>query len=439
VKGERCEWAGEENMRRRKGARSKKEADGSTARVARSLTNEEMDDISSGCESDLNDGRGIVVPIWDNSLGEGLQKHPREWLTAALAPRNLATLIYALSYTVSLPILPFMARKFLYEDDLSLRGLSEAWRGPMYGVVMSAYYLTKMVAAPLLGFLSDRIGRRLSLLLTLWGSAATFLLTFAVGQHSLEGLILCRMLMGCFGANGALMMAYVRDTVPREQQASAFAQHSAAWGLAYAMAGPLLTAVKEDIGTSLCLAASFMALAACVVGIFFVETVSPNGKPTAQKDADSAITKSATGSAAVVEWVEKGSKVEANGHIRARKKSFKELESDGKEAGGSITPKRGKRGWKRAQLRAMVRVFQLMLSERMVLGLFALQVLRPAQDLAPLINSKFGGGASVVALLSSIRAAIRVFLPMSPLMPMLSSCFSCKGRSQEQVCFFLVV
>lgn len=143
----------------------------------------------------------------------------RDWFKVLLAARNLATVVYAVSYTTSLPVLPFMANRLIHPrestgpGDPGSEGVREAWRGMAYGLVMSGYYLTKMISAPWIGYLSDRVGRRQALVVTLLGGALSFFVTKIWGQHSIHGLILCRLLMGCFAANGALMHAYIRDTV----------------------------------------------------------------------------------------------------------------------------------------------------------------------------------------------------------------------------------
>lgn len=68
---------------------------------------------------------------------------------------------------------------------------------------------------------------------------------------------------------------------------------------------------------------------------------------------------------------------------------------------------------------ALVGVFKGMMKERLVLVTFVLQLLRPAQDLAPLVALKFSGGASVLAGITSSRSLCRVLVPMTPLIPWL--------------------
>lgn len=149
------------------------------------------------------------------------RKRKRDWFKVVLAARNIATVVYAISYTTTLPVLPFLANRLIFPresegpGDPGYEGVREAWRGMAYGLVMSGYYFTKMISAPWIGFLSDQAGRRQGLVVTLLGGALSFFLTLMWGQYSIHGLIVCRLIMGCFAANGALMHAYIRDTVSR--------------------------------------------------------------------------------------------------------------------------------------------------------------------------------------------------------------------------------
>ncbi len=286
-----------------------------------------------------------------------------EWIRAISTPTMVATFLYAISFAISFPILPFMARRHV---DL----MPEVWKGFAYGTILSSYYLTKMIAAPLLGFLSDNVGRRCSLLLTLLGSSIAFLITLLIGQHSFHGLLLCRLLMGSFGANGSLMMAYIGHTVPRKDQAKSFALHSAAFSMASVVAVPILSILEEDVNSCLMLASVCMALSACVVLVFF-------------------------------------SKQETEVHHEMRSVSEVII-------GFTKSIRTKKNGWKREQIWAMISVLKVMLSKRLVLCVFILEVVRPAEDLAPLVAFKFNGGAKSVAMLSSVRSAMRVFLPMTP-------------------------
>lgn len=168
------------------------------------------------CDSESTQGDSSDHP---HAQSGKRRSRKRDWFKVLLAARNLATCVYAVSFTTSLPILPFATNRLIFPrepdglDDPGSEGVREAWRGMAYGLVMSGYHFTKMISAPWIGFLSDRIGRRQALVVTLLGGAFSFYVTKVWGQHTIHGMIVCRMLMGCFAANGALMHAYIRDTV----------------------------------------------------------------------------------------------------------------------------------------------------------------------------------------------------------------------------------
>jgi DHA1 family tetracycline resistance protein-like MFS transporter len=102
-----------------------------------------------------------------------------------------------------MPVLPFWAKEF------------EA-TGLMLGGVLSIYAAAQFVFAPLWGRLSDRIGRRPVMLMTIAGTAASLvLLGFST---SIAGLFLARALAGAFAANISVATAYVTDVTAEEER-----------------------------------------------------------------------------------------------------------------------------------------------------------------------------------------------------------------------------
>src|SRR5690606_18667390 len=89
-------------------------------------------------------------------------------------------------FGVIIPTTPFIAREY---------GASAA----EIGMLMSIYSFTQFLCAPFWGGLSDRIGRRPVILITLLGGAASYFI-FAFAQ-SLWVLFLSRGLAGAFGGN----------------------------------------------------------------------------------------------------------------------------------------------------------------------------------------------------------------------------------------------
>ncbi|MFI0418814.1 MFS transporter [Spongiactinospora sp. 9N601] len=141
-----------------------------------------------------------------------------------------------LGFTLVLPSLPFHAA------ELGATGL---W----FGALVSAYAVAQFVAAPLLGRLSDRYGRRSVLLLALAGSAVSMALTGLAG--SLGALLVCRVLAGASGGSISVAQAYLADTTPADRRTQAMAQMGAAIGMAF-MLGPAIGGVLAPLGFAAC-------------------------------------------------------------------------------------------------------------------------------------------------------------------------------------------
>ncbi|MDO8310619.1 MAG: MFS transporter, partial [Sideroxyarcus sp.] len=132
-----------------------------------------------------------------------------------------------------LPLLPIYGRTF---------GVSEAKRG----LVLGAYALLQFFFAPLLGRLSDRIGRRPVLCISILGTAiGHFVLAFA-GSFWL--LILGRLIDGVAGSNIATAQAYIADMSPPEQRTRNIGMwFGAAFGIGFAM-GPFFGGLAYNLG-----------------------------------------------------------------------------------------------------------------------------------------------------------------------------------------------
>ncbi|MGP3918367.1 MFS transporter [Nonomuraea sp. 10N515B] len=141
-----------------------------------------------------------------------------------------------LGFTLILPALPF------YAADLGATGV---W----FGALMSAYSVAQLIAAPVLGRLSDRYGRRPLVLLALAGSVLSMALTGLA--TSLAWLLACRVLAGAFGGSISVAQAYLADAVPEERRTRAMAQMGAAIGMAFVI-GPALGGALAPLGFAAC-------------------------------------------------------------------------------------------------------------------------------------------------------------------------------------------
>ena len=111
-----------------------------------------------------------------------------------------------------IPILPSLVTDFVGGDA----SLGAAWYGP----ITALYALMQFVAAPVLGALSDRYGRRPILLIALAGYGLDYLiLGFA---PNLTWLIIGRVLAGITGASYTTGAAYLADISTPETRAKNF-------------------------------------------------------------------------------------------------------------------------------------------------------------------------------------------------------------------------
>jgi MFS transporter, DHA1 family, tetracycline resistance protein len=143
--------------------------------------------------------------------------------------------------------------------------------------MMVIYAAAQFFAAPLLGALSDRYGRRPVLLLSVLGSAFGYYL-FGVGG-ALWVLLLSRLIDGITGGNLATASAYIADITPRHERAKSFALLGAAFGLGFIL-GPALGGLLSQISLAApAYAAGTLSLLSAVVGFF----VLPESLPKEQR------------------------------------------------------------------------------------------------------------------------------------------------------------
>lgn len=141
-----------------------------------------------------------------------------------------------------LPMLPFYAGRF-GADPFTV------------GLLFATYPLCQLVASPVLGWLSDRYGRKRILLLSQAGTLASFIIMYHAG--SLEVLFLARALDGLTGGNVALAMAYMVDITKPHERTTAFGQQILANGLGLLVGGAI---AANFVGSDMRLAVVFAAM-----------------------------------------------------------------------------------------------------------------------------------------------------------------------------------
>jgi DHA1 family tetracycline resistance protein-like MFS transporter len=137
--------------------------------------------------------------------------------------------IDAFGVGVVIPVIPELVRR--------LSGAMIAHASIWVAILVSAYALTQFIAAPILGGLSDRFGRRPVILLSVSGICLNYIL-LAVAP-SLMWILAGRLLAGATAANTAASTAYIADVTPPERRAQSFGLVGATFGLGFVL-GPAL-------------------------------------------------------------------------------------------------------------------------------------------------------------------------------------------------------
>jgi multidrug resistance protein len=106
----------------------------------------------------------------------------------------------------------------------------------MLGMAMSTYSALQFVCAPIWGRISDRIGRRPVILISVTGSVLSYLIFARADTFWI--LILSRFVGGIAGANIATAQAYIADITTPETRARGMGLIGAAFGLGFVF-GPL--------------------------------------------------------------------------------------------------------------------------------------------------------------------------------------------------------
>ena len=171
----------------------------------------------------------------------------------------------ALSFGLILPLLPRLI--------LELSGGSSGDAARAVGVIAAIWAAMNFLAAPVLGVLSDRFGRRPVILISAFGFSAD--LAVMALAPSLGWLFLGRAISGVTAASNATAAAYIADITPPEQRAQRFGLFSATYGAGMIL-GP---AVGGLIGAADPRAPFWLASAVALGGAFYGLFVLPESLP----------------------------------------------------------------------------------------------------------------------------------------------------------------
>ncbi len=153
----------------------------------------------------------------------------------------LTVFIDLIGFGIIIPMLP------LYGKMFQATGLE-------LGLLLSIFSIMQFICGPLLGRLSDRIGRRPVLLLSTAGAAISYgIFAFGSGLQghtALMVLFVSRGLAGACGANITVAQAYIADITPPADRSKRMGLIGMAFGLGFILGPPLGALARNLFGVS---------------------------------------------------------------------------------------------------------------------------------------------------------------------------------------------
>lgn len=146
-------------------------------------------------------------------------------------------LLDVLGFGVIIPVAPKLVQALLENG-------TEERAAKYVGALAASYAAMQFFFAPLLGALSDRVGRRPVLLFSILGSGLDYIV-MALAPN-LAVLFITRALNGLTGASMTVANAYIADITPPDKRAAAFGMTGAAFGLGFIL-GPLAGGILGEI------------------------------------------------------------------------------------------------------------------------------------------------------------------------------------------------
>ena len=154
----------------------------------------------------------------------------------------LVVLVDMLGLTLVIPFLTYFVQDLATAEGIVDTGSRDFW----VGMVIATYSLAQFISTPILGAISDRMGRRPVLMFGLAANSVFFIVFGLSG--SLAMAVIARFLAGAGNGNIAVAKAYIGDISEDEEVAGRMGMLGAAFGLGF-MIGPFIGGVLSDPAT----------------------------------------------------------------------------------------------------------------------------------------------------------------------------------------------
>lgn len=189
---------------------------------------------------------------------------------ASLAFVLVTVLLDVLGIGLIIPVLPSLVGEFTQRPD------EQAY---WFGLLTATYGVMQFLCMPFLGALSDHLGRRPVLLLSIFGLGCSLMVQALA--NSLWVLLLIRIVSGATAASFSVANAYVADITAPDQRGRAFGMLGAAFGVGFIF-GPMLGGLLggQDVRLPF-----FVAAALALLNFLYGYFVMPESLPVERRTA----------------------------------------------------------------------------------------------------------------------------------------------------------
>jgi multidrug resistance protein len=189
----------------------------------------------------------------------------------------LTLFIDMIGFGIVIPVLP------LYAKGSASGSIIHATESQL-GWIVGIYSLLQIFCSPLIGKLSDRIGRKPVLAVSICGTAIGFVVLGAATTVTM--LMIGRVIDGISGGNISTAMACIADSTTKEQRSRNMGLVGAAFGLGFVI-GPALGGILSKVNLSFpfYFAAGLALMNAALVMLRLPETLTPEIRAAAKEKA----------------------------------------------------------------------------------------------------------------------------------------------------------
>jgi MFS transporter, DHA1 family, tetracycline resistance protein len=174
-----------------------------------------------------------------------------------------------LAIGIAVPVMPLLVGEFVSSKD------DQAF---WFGILAATFGLMQFLCMPLLGAISDKIGRRPVLIFSSAGMAVNFLVT--AWAPTLALLFIGRFIGGACSASMSTASAYASDISSPENRAKTFGMIGAAFGLGF-ICGPMIGGLLGEVSFHL---PFYVGAALCAANALFGYLFVPESLPKEKRN-----------------------------------------------------------------------------------------------------------------------------------------------------------